>query len=516
MRAVTHAGHTYGVPHDIDLAALFYNKDLFIRAGLDGDRPPANLRELHEFAAKLNGLGGGVHGFNFGGACPDCMFATAWPMIWASGSKVLNDDGTAALLNSPDATRVFEFYRPDVRRRPGPPCAKNESGPSWTQAFSEGLVGIQPMGATALRNIEEASQLQVGVAAIPGLEAASRRSSAVTCSASAPTARTPTRRGTSSPGRCRSRRRSTSWRRTSNVTVRSDLDGNVYAQQDPRLVTFTQLARKGQTPYAVASARPSTTRTDRGSPPSPTPCSAPVTWVPPWTRHNVSITAIAVAEADAVARVTGGPPVSFTPLPMAVIVAVLFVGPLGLVVWMSLNDWPLLGASAPNGVANYDSAARPAVRPGHCVHPQVHRDHHRAAVGWWRSASPCWSSSRGPAVAVFRTVFFLPAAVGFASASLLFYGMFNQRRRRRSTLLAGLSATDGRRLARRRRTTRCSPRSLLMLVALRRAQHADPADRPAVDRPAGLRGGPHRRRHPLADLAPRSRCRCCAPPSRWC
>ena len=36
------------------------------------------------------------------------------------------------------------------------------------------------------------------------------------------------------------------------VTVRSDLDGNVYAQQDPRLVTFTQIARKGQTPYAVA------------------------------------------------------------------------------------------------------------------------------------------------------------------------------------------------------------------------------------------------------------------------
>ncbi|WP_327002014.1 sugar ABC transporter substrate-binding protein [Dactylosporangium sp. NBC_01737] len=252
MRAATHAGHVYGVPHDIDLAALFYNKDLFIRAGLDGDKPPANLRELHEFAAKLTALGGGVHGFNFGGACPDCMFATSWPMIWASGSKVLTDDGTAALLNSPDATQVFELYRRMYAEGLAPRAARNESGPSWTQAFSEGLVGIQPMGATALRNIEEASQLQVGVAAIPGLEggASSFLGGDVL--------------GISS----NSRHADQAWdfiawtlseqaqvevvAKNRYVTVRSDLDGNVYAQQDPRLVTFTQIARKGQTPYAVA------------------------------------------------------------------------------------------------------------------------------------------------------------------------------------------------------------------------------------------------------------------------
>ncbi|MEV4140195.1 sugar ABC transporter substrate-binding protein [Dactylosporangium sp. NPDC049742] len=252
MRAVRHAGRTYGVPHDIDLAALFYNKDLFIRAGLDGDRPPTSLRELREFAAKVNGLGGGVHGFNFGGACPDCMFATAWPMIWASGSKVLNEDGTAAMLNSADATRVFQFYRGMYADGLVPRSAKNESGPSWTQAFSEGLIGIQPMGATALRNIEEASRLQVGVAAIPGLEGGA--SSFV---------------GGDVLGiGSNSRHADQAWdfiawtlseqaqvdvvAKNRYVPVRSDLDNNVHAQQDPRLVTFTAIARRGQTPYAVA------------------------------------------------------------------------------------------------------------------------------------------------------------------------------------------------------------------------------------------------------------------------
>lgn len=252
MRAVIHARRTYGVPHDIDLAALFYNKALFIRAGLDGDKPPASLRELHEFATRLTGLGGGVHGFNFGGACPDCMFATSWPMIWASGSKVLTDDGTASMLNSADATQVFQLYRRMYAEGLAPRSARNESGPSWTQAFSEGLVGIQPMGATALRNIEEASQLQVGVAAIPGLEGGA--SSFVGGDVLGISSNT--------------RHADQAWdfiawtlsegaqvevvAKNRYVTVRSDLDGNVYAQQDPRLVTFTQLARQGQTPYAVA------------------------------------------------------------------------------------------------------------------------------------------------------------------------------------------------------------------------------------------------------------------------
>ena len=250
MRAVTHAGRVYGVPHDIDLAALFYNKDLFIRAGLDGDRPPTDLRELHEFAAKLTALGGGVHGFNFGGACPDCMVATAWPMIWASGSEVLTEDGTTSLLAGADATRVFQLYRQLYTEGLAPRTARNESGPTWTQAFGEGLIGMQAMGATALRSIED--RLQVGVAAIPGLDGGA--SSFVGGDVL----------GISS----NSRHADQAWdfiawtlseqaqvevvAKHRYVTVRSDLDSNVYAQQDPRLVTFTALARKGRTPYAVA------------------------------------------------------------------------------------------------------------------------------------------------------------------------------------------------------------------------------------------------------------------------
>jgi multiple sugar transport system substrate-binding protein len=180
------------------------------------------------------------------------MLVTTWPMIWASGSEVLDADGTAATLNTPQAARVYALYRRMYAEGLVPSSAKNESGPTWTQDFSQGTIGIQPMGATALQRIEEHAQLQVGVAAIPGLDGgASSFAGGDVLGVSANTAHA-----------------AQAWdfilwtlseqaqvevvAKNRNITVRSDLDDNVYAQQDPRLVTFTQLARNGRTPIAVA------------------------------------------------------------------------------------------------------------------------------------------------------------------------------------------------------------------------------------------------------------------------
>src|SRR5262249_26525011 len=46
MKAATHDGKIYAVPHDIDLSALFYNKVLFTRAGLDPNQPPTTMTEV--------------------------------------------------------------------------------------------------------------------------------------------------------------------------------------------------------------------------------------------------------------------------------------------------------------------------------------------------------------------------------------------------------------------------------------------------------------------------------------
>jgi multiple sugar transport system substrate-binding protein len=251
MKAATYNGKVFAVPHDIDLSAVFYNKVLFTKAGLDPDKPPTTLDELYTDAKKINGLGGKVHGYFFGGGCPGCMLFTTWPMIWASGGGVLNEQGTASTVNNASAASVYALYRKMFKEGIVPPAAKDENGTTWTQAFANGQIGIQPMGATALQGIKEGPDLQVGVAAIPGLTGGTSSfvgGDVVGISAN-------------------SKHAAQAWdfvswtlskdaqvdgvAKSKNITVRSDLANNTYASQDPRLATFNKLAGLGQTPISV-------------------------------------------------------------------------------------------------------------------------------------------------------------------------------------------------------------------------------------------------------------------------
>jgi multiple sugar transport system permease protein len=110
--------------------------------------------------------------------------------------------------------------------------------------------------------------------------------------------------------------------------------------------------------------------------------------------------------------------------PMASIVAVLFVIPLGLMVWMSFNHWPLLGASAPNGVANYQALRDPLFLRA-IVFTLKYTVVTTVVLGLVSFGLALLVQETRPGTGFFRTVFFLPAAVGLASASLLFYGLFN-------------------------------------------------------------------------------------------
>ncbi|HKS98963.1 MAG TPA: sugar ABC transporter substrate-binding protein [Rugosimonospora sp.] len=251
MKAATHDGKVYAVPHDIDLSAVFYNKVLFTKAGLDPAKPPTTLDELYADAKRINALGGKVHGYFFGGACPGCMLFTTWPMIWASGATVLNEQGTASTLDNQAAASVYALYRRMFAEGLAPASAKNENGPTWTQDFSNGQIGIQPMGATALQTMKEGADLQVGVAPIPGLTGGA--SSFVGGDVLGVSAN--------------STHAAQAWdfiswtlsqdaqvqvvAKNKNITVRSDLADNTYAQQDPRLGTFNRLAGEGQTPISV-------------------------------------------------------------------------------------------------------------------------------------------------------------------------------------------------------------------------------------------------------------------------
>jgi multiple sugar transport system permease protein len=110
--------------------------------------------------------------------------------------------------------------------------------------------------------------------------------------------------------------------------------------------------------------------------------------------------------------------------PMALLVAVLFVIPLVLMVWMSLNHWPLLGASAPNGVADYQALRDPLLLRA-VWFTLKYTAVTTVVLGLIAFGLALLMHSDHRRIGAYRTILFLPSAVGLASTSLLFYGLFN-------------------------------------------------------------------------------------------
>lgn len=114
VQVATWEGKLYGVPLYADVSALFYNKDLFEKAGLDPNKPPTSLGQLKEYADKISALGGEVKGYYLPGSCAGCNIFTVGPLIWASGGKIESAGAGDEPLTG-DIKPVLEWLRGMVK-----------------------------------------------------------------------------------------------------------------------------------------------------------------------------------------------------------------------------------------------------------------------------------------------------------------------------------------------------------------------------------------------------------------
>lgn len=244
-------GKQHGIPHDLDLSAMFYNKVLFEKAGLDPETPPTTLQGWMDAAAKINGIEEGVSGFYFGGNCGGCMLFTTWPSIWADGGNVLNEDGTESKLNASTAADVYALYRKAWEDKLVPSSAQTETGATFGTPFGTGKIGMQILGATSYGSYKQDGNLQIGVAPVPGLKGGeSTFVGGDTLSIAA-----------------NSRHAAQAWdfmswtlseeaqieviAKGGNLPSRTDLAENKYSAADPNVATMSKLVAKGETPVSV-------------------------------------------------------------------------------------------------------------------------------------------------------------------------------------------------------------------------------------------------------------------------
>ncbi|WP_432562452.1 carbohydrate ABC transporter permease [Kineococcus sp. SYSU DK003] len=112
-------------------------------------------------------------------------------------------------------------------------------------------------------------------------------------------------------------------------------------------------------------------------------------------------------------------------LPTALVVVLLFALPLVLSVWMSLNDWPLIGERSFNAPENYAAIAENDLFLSSIWFTVKYTVVVTVLYFVTALGLALLVQQSRPLVGFFRTAFFLPAVVGLASASLLFYALYN-------------------------------------------------------------------------------------------
>ena len=129
-------------------------------------------------------------------------------------------------------------------------------------------------------------------------------------------------------------------------------------------------------------------------------------------------------------------------LPCVTFTAAFFLLPLAMTLWMSFNNWPLLGSPSFIGLANYADL--------------LHDDSFWSSL-WFTTRYTLWVTPTifllafvlallvhrsVRFVGFFRTAFFLPVVIGMTSASLLWWWMFNDQVGIFSSVLMDLGVID--------------------------------------------------------------------------
>jgi multiple sugar transport system substrate-binding protein len=165
----TYEGKLYGAGFTPDVSILVWNKDLFKQAGLDPEKPPRTIDEIHEDAKKIRALGPDIYGFYFSGACPGCNIFTTSPMMVAAGSKILPANGNDDALTGDGVKQVLETFKAMWKEGLVPKNAQADSGANFSSVFKTGKVGIQGTGGFLLSELKrDVPNMNFGVTFLPG------------------------------------------------------------------------------------------------------------------------------------------------------------------------------------------------------------------------------------------------------------------------------------------------------------------------------------------------------------
>ncbi|ANE49063.1 ABC transporter substrate-binding protein [Paenibacillus swuensis] len=157
VKYATIEGKWYGIPLDVHPLVMYYNKDLFEKAGITA--APTNRAEFEAAVEKLTDKSKGVYGY---------VLPTLWPqqfifptLVWQNGGELWN--GTDVAYNSPEAVEMVQWLRGLVEKGVSPGDVQQDGE---NTLFLQGKNAIQFNGPWMKGQFDEAG-LNYGVAPVP-------------------------------------------------------------------------------------------------------------------------------------------------------------------------------------------------------------------------------------------------------------------------------------------------------------------------------------------------------------
>lgn len=128
-------GKVYGIPYVFSTPNLFYNADLFRKAGLDPEKPPQTWAEVKQAALAIKEKTG-KHGLNIA-----CLGQFDWcfqGIVRSNGGRVLSEDRKTLTFDQPDTVAAVTMWQDLVKSGAHPPLAAGDA----QQSFLSGELGM--------------------------------------------------------------------------------------------------------------------------------------------------------------------------------------------------------------------------------------------------------------------------------------------------------------------------------------------------------------------------------------
>jgi sn-glycerol 3-phosphate transport system substrate-binding protein len=162
------AGNLWSMPFNSSTAMLYYNKDLFAKAGLDPNKPPTTWAELEADGKKLLASGVVKHALSFG--WPGWMFEQMFAyhnQLFADNENGRKGLATKVLFNDRFGNMVLETW---TRLAKEGIFLYGGAEYSANSAFEAGQIAMLFQSTSSLSGIEKGSQFKVGTSFLPQFE----------------------------------------------------------------------------------------------------------------------------------------------------------------------------------------------------------------------------------------------------------------------------------------------------------------------------------------------------------